>query len=104
MTSKPTLAAIKAAHTKFKKAWAKFQKFGEVKTMGGRNAYEDMASARDDFATVENMEALLAVADAAMAVRNYQDSIGDHVIPNNREVEHLMGLHEKYLEALKALD
>lgn len=55
-------------------------------------------------ASQEAFRKLLAVAVAAVELRDYQNSLGGHTIPNNREVEHLMGLHEKYLETLKALD
>src|SRR5690348_14513275 len=45
----------------------------------------------------ETLRALLAVAEAAMEIETYQNSLGGG-IPNNREVEHLMGLHDKYLK------
>lgn len=64
----------------------------------------DEAYKRLGVGIIPNLHALVDLAEAALAIRDYQNSIGGHVIPNTREVEHLMGLHEKYLEALKALD
>lgn len=78
--------------------------FGSFDGTDEARANVDEAWKRLGVGIIPNLHALIDLAEAALAIRDYQNSIGDHVIPNSKEVEHLMGLHEKYLEALKALE
>lgn len=67
----------------------------------------DLISSKTDYlykevCNLDNLRALLAVVEAAMAIETYQDSLSGG-IPSDREVEHLMRLHQTYLDALKVL-